>query len=88
MYCDLIFYTNDFNVSTLIGNQELKVPPMGSSLKPMCEFIRKFKKHIHADFVDAMKETLFGPIFMAFYNEEFDTEKGLKSNISLLKIVD
>ena len=25
---------------------------------------------------------------MAFYNEEFGTEKGLKSNISVLKIVD
>ena len=35
-----------------------------------------------------MKETSFGPIFMAFYNEEFDIEKGLKSNISVLKIVD
>ena len=61
---------------------------MGLSLKPMCEFIRKFKKHIQVDFVDAMKETLFGPIFMAFYNEEFGDEKDLKSNISVLKIVD
>ena len=61
---------------------------MRSCLKPMCEFIRKFKKHIQADFVDAMKVTLFCPIFMAFYNEEFGAEKGLKSNISLLKIVD
>ena len=61
---------------------------MRSSLKLMCEFIRKFKKHIQADFVDAMKETPFGPIFMAFYNEEFCAEKGLKSNISVLKIVD
>ena len=47
---------------------------MRSSLKPMCEFIRKFK-HIQANFVDAMKETPFGPIFMAFYNEEFGAEK-------------
>ena len=61
---------------------------MRSSLKPMCEFIRKFKKHIQADFVDAIKETPFGPIFMAFYNEEFGAEKSLKSNISVLKIVD
>ena len=61
---------------------------MRSSLKPMCEFIRKFKKHIQADFVDAMKENPFGPIFMAFYNEEFGTEKGLKSNISVLKIIE
>ena len=53
----------------------------------MCEFIRKFKKHIQADFVDAMKETPFGPIFMAFYNEEFGAGKGLKSKISVLKIV-
>ena len=61
---------------------------MRSSLKPMCEFIRKFKKHIQADFINAMKETPFGPIFMAFYNEEFGAETGLKSNISVLKIVD
>ena len=54
----------------------------------MCEFIRKFKKHIQANFVDAMRETPFGLIFMAFYNEEFGVEKGLKSNISVLKIVD
>jgi len=54
----------------------------------MCEFIRKFKKYIQADFVNAMKETPFGPIFMAFYNEDFGAEKGLKSNISVLKIVD
>ena len=54
----------------------------------MCEFIRKFKKHIQADFVDAMKETPFGSIFMVFYNKEFGAEKGLKSNISVLKIVD
>ena len=61
---------------------------MRSSLKPIYEFIRrKFKKHIQADFLDAMKDTPFGPIFMAFYNEEFGTEKGLKSNISVLKIV-
>ena len=61
---------------------------MRSSLKPICEFIRKLKKHIQADFVDAMKETLFGPIFMTFYNEEFSAKKGLKSNISVLKTVD
>ena len=34
-----------------------------------------------------MKETPFGPIFMAFYNKDFGAEKGLKSNISVLKIV-
>ena len=34
-----------------------------------------------------MKETPFGPIFMAFYNKEFGAEKGLKSNINVLKIV-
>ena len=54
----------------------------------MCEFIRKFKKHIQTDFVNAMKETPFGVIFMAFYNKEFGADKGLKSNISVLKIVD
>ena len=32
--------------------------------------------------------TPFGAIFMAFYNEEFGADKGLKSNISVLKIVD
>ena len=35
---------------------------MRSSLKPMYEFIRKLKKHIQADFVNAMKETPFGSI--------------------------
>ena len=61
---------------------------MRSSLKPMCELIRKFKKHIHPDFVNAMNETPFGTIFIAFYNEKFGGDKGLKSNISVLKIVD
>ena len=55
---------------------------MRSSLKPMCEFIRKYKKHILADFLNAMKEISFGVIFIAFYNEKFDADKGLKSNIS------
>ena len=54
----------------------------------MCEFIKKFKKHIQGDFVDAIKKTPFGPIFMAFYNEEFGVEKGLKSNITVLRILD
>ena len=35
-----------------------------------------------------MKGTPFGPVFMAFHNDEFGTNKGLKSNISVLKIVD
>ena len=49
---------------------------------------KKFQRAHSDNFVDAMKETPFGPIFMAFYNEEFGAEKGLKSNISVLKIVD
>ena len=53
----------------------------------MCELIKKFKKHIHLDYVNAMKETLCGTIFMAFYDEKFGGDKGLKSNISVLKIV-
>ena len=57
----------------------MKVRPLRSSLKPMCEFIKKFKKYIQADFVEAMNNTPFGPIFMAFYNEQFGAEKGLKS---------
>ena len=61
---------------------------MRSSLKPICEFIRKYKKHIKTDFVNAMKETLFGAIFIAFYNEEFGANKDMKSNINVLKIVD
>ena len=60
---------------------------MRSSLKPMREFIRKFKKHIQVDFVNGMKKIPFGAIFMAFYNEEFGADKGLKLNISVLKIV-
>ena len=49
---------------------------------------KKIQKHIQDDFVNAMKESPFGLIFMAFYNEEFGAEKGLKLNISVLKIVD
>ena len=60
---------------------------MRSRLKSMCEFIRKYKKHIQTDFVKAMKETSFGAIFIAFYNEEFGTDNCMKSNISVLKIV-
>ena len=35
-----------------------------------------------------MKDTPFGPSFLSFYNEKFETEKGLKSNVSVSKIVD
>ena len=38
--------------------------------------------------MNAMKETPFGAIFIAFYNEEFGADKGMKLNISVLKIVD
>jgi len=54
-------------------------------------YVRNHKgiqKYIQADFVNTMRKTPFGPIFMAFYNEEFGGNKGLKSDISLLKIVD
>ena len=34
-----------------------------------------------------MKETPFGAIFMTFNNEKFGGDKGLKSNISVLNIV-
>ena len=44
--------------------------------------------HIHSNFVNAMKNTPFGPTFMTFYNQKFETYKGLKSNVSVLKIVD
>ena len=71
----MFFFTNVANVSASIGKQELKIRPMRSSLKPMCEFIRKFKKHIQTDFVNVMKETPFGLIFMAFNSEEFGAEK-------------
>ena len=50
--------------------------------------MKKFKKYIHADFVEAMNNTPFGPIFMAFYNEQFGAEKGLKSNVAVLRILD
>ena len=53
----------------------------------MCELINQFKKEIHSDFINAMKDTPFGPIFMAFYNEKFGINKSLKSKISVLKIV-
>ena len=66
----------------------MMVRPLRSSLKPICEFIKKFKKYIQADFLEAMKNTSFGPIFMAFYNEEFGVEKRLKSNIAVLSILD
>ena len=60
---------------------------MRLTLKLICELIMKLKKHIQADFVNAMKEKPFGVIFMAFYNKKFGANKGLKSNISALKIV-
>ena len=66
----------------------MKVRSMRSSLKPICELIKRFKKHIHLDFVNAMKETSFGTTFMALYIEESGGDKGLKSNISVLEIVD
>ena len=35
-----------------------------------------------------MKVTLFGALFIAFYNEDFKKDKGSKSTQSVLKIVD
>ena len=43
---------------------------------------------MHSDFVDAIKDTLFGTIFIAFYNEEFEKNKSIKFTQSVLKIVD
>ena len=44
---------------------------------------------VHSDrFCQRDEGDPFGPIFMVFYNEEFSGDKGLKSNISLPKIVD
>jgi len=60
---------------------------MRSSLKSMCELIKRFKKHIYPDFVNIMKEISFHTIFMTFYSEEFRGDKGLKSNLSILKIL-
>ena len=60
---------------------------MRSSLKSMCELIRKLKKHIHPYFVNAVKKIPFGAIFMTFYNKKFEGDKGLRSNISVMKIV-
>ena len=77
-----------FNFSSYVGKQQIKVRPLRSSIKPMCEIVKKFKKYIQADFVEEMKNTPFGPIFMAFYNEEFGAEKGLKSNVAVLRILD
>ena len=51
----------------------------------MCKIMRVFKKHIQANFINAMRDTPFGHIFMTFYNEEFGGDKGLKSNTSPLK---
>ena len=53
----------------------------------MCELIKKFKKRIHPNFVNTMREIIFSTIFMTFYSEKFGGDKGLKSNISVLKIV-
>ena len=53
----------------------------------MCKLIKRFKKHIHPDFVNPLKEIPFDTTFRAFYREEFGGDKGLKSNISVLKIV-
>ena len=90
-YCDrelCLMWTYVFNVSASIVRQKVKVRPMRSSLKLICELIRKFKEHIHPDFVNAMKKTPFGAIFMAFYNEKFGGDKSLKLNIGVLKIID
>ena len=77
-----------FNFSSYVGKQQINVRPLRSSIKPMCEFMKKFKKYIQADFVEAMKNTPFGPIFMAFYNKDFGDEKSLKSNVAVLRILD
>jgi len=49
---------------------------MRSSLKPMYELMKIFKKHIHPDFVNAMKETPFGTIFMASTLRNLEETKG------------
>jgi hypothetical protein len=43
-----------------------------------------------SDLVNAMKDTPFGALFMAFYNGDFsdDESKGYKSNVAVLRIVD
>ena len=66
--------------------QEAKIRPFRSSLKSMCELIRRFKKNIHSNFVNAMKDIPFGVIFLAFYNKDFGKERTLKSNTSVPKI--
>ena len=70
-------WTYVFNVSASIARLEVKVHLINLSLKPMCELIRKLKKHIHPDFINAMEETPFCTIFMTFYNEKFGGDKGL-----------
>ena len=77
-----------FNFSSYVGKQQIQVRPLRSSIKPMCQLMKKIKKYIPANFVEAMKNTPFGPIFMAFYNEEFAAEKALKSNLAVLRILD
>jgi len=53
----------------------MKVRPMRSSVKLMCKLIKKFKKHIQLDFVNAMKKTLFGAIFMASTMKSLEVER-------------
>ena len=57
--------------------KEAKIHPFRSSLKSVCKLIKWFKKHMHSNFVNVMKDKLFGVNFMVFYNEEFEKDKGM-----------
>jgi len=45
------------------------------------------KKKVHIDYINAIKKTPFGRIFMAFYEQMFGEEnKGLKSSTGIIRI--
>ena len=53
----------------------------------MIDQLKKKKEHI--DYVNVVKETPFGRIFMAFYEQMFGEENnGLKSNTVIIKFLD
>ena len=71
-------------------SQEKDFRQFKSSLKPMINLIDQLKrKKVHIDYVNVVKETPFGGIFMTFYEHIFGEEnKGLKSNTLIINFFD
>jgi len=89
LYNLLLFFNVVVYFVCLYIRSEVKIESSSHVIKPKANvwINKRFKKHINFDFVNAMKETPFGTTFMAFYSENFGVDKGMKSNISVLNIV-